>query len=301
MRGSPTATSCCRRRRGHDLGAGRRSAGHRSRVGTRQPSDGGELKALLGDRRRLRAARRRQATRPSAHLGRAVRPHRPRRGWQLPDAHDRRVPVERLAGSGRAPGVRPAGDRRSAFGLVVTAAAIRPGRASARGGARTPSHELRELRAAALVHRPAAIAVFGGARRASHRRRCWCSTPSRPAGSLWPLRRRAECGGDRGSARSRGPLPGAVGGDVGARGAPVGAVAARAVGRGVDVDVRAGRGRADAEPGRAQVADQGGQPEQRLRDQQVGDASRRGRRGGAGRRGRGRRSAAGSGGPASAR
>ena len=68
-----------------------------------------------------------------------------------------------------------------------------------------------------------------------------------------------------------GLLAGAVGRDVGPRGAAVGAVAARLVGRGVDVDVGAGGGRADAEPVRAEVADQVGQAEQRLADEQLGD------------------------------
>ena len=67
------------------------------------------------------------------------------------------------------------------------------------------------------------------------------------------------------------PPAGAVRRDVGPRGAAVGAVAAGLVGRGVDVDVGARRGRADAEPGRAEVADQVGQAEQRLADQQLGD------------------------------
>ena len=59
---------------------------------------------------------------------------------------------------------------------------------------------------------------------------------------------------------------------AGAGGAAVGAVAAGLVGRGVDVHVGARRGGADPEPGGAEVADQVGEAEQGLADQQIGDA-----------------------------
>src|SRR3954452_23457771 len=94
--------------------------------------------------------------------------------------------------------------------------------------------------------------------------RSW-STSSSSVLSDWTMRGPSDTGGDA-------LLPGAVRRDVGPRGAAVGAVAARLVGRGVDVDVGAGRGGADAEPGRAEVADEVGQAEQGLADQQVGDA-----------------------------
>src|SRR5688500_11348647 len=63
---------------------------------------------------------------------------------------------------------------------------------------------------------------------------------------------------DPGSAGRRGLLAGAERGDVGPRGAPVRAVAAGLVGRGVDEDVVAPGLGADAEAGRAEVAHQGG-------------------------------------------
>src|SRR5688572_2475911 len=64
--------------------------------------------------------------------------------------------------------------------------------------------------------------------------------------------------------------------DVGPRGAAVRAVTPGLVGGGVDVGVRAGGGAADAESGGAELADDRGEAEQGLPDQQLGDAGPRG-------------------------
>src|SRR4051794_21575771 len=85
------------------------------------------------------------------------------------------------------------------------------------------------------------------------------SQPSQPAQSASPVSQPDPPAPSR--ARPVRPQPGAVRRDARARGAALGAVAPRRVGGDVDEDVPTGRGRTGAEPVRAEVADQGGQPE----------------------------------------